>query len=111
MLHWQRANIAKVTPVTNGILYNTGTAVSGPMSTLTPPPLTASGCTFYCPAAGRAAVTQLNYQLIAQDAQIHRSIAQRLITEMLQRLAMHIVAGHAIQVRSGLWQTLGWGKA
>lgn len=52
------------------------------------------------PVADRAAVTQLNYQLIAQDAQIHRSIAQRLITEMLQRLAMHIVAGHAVQVRS-----------
>lgn len=48
--------------------------------------------------ADRAAVTQLNYQLIAQDAQVHRSIAQRLITEMLQRLAMHIVAGHAVQV-------------
>lgn len=29
---------------------------------------------------------------------MHRSIAQRLITEMLQRLAMHIVAGHAVQV-------------
>lgn len=57
-------------------------------------------CTFQCPVADRAAVTQLNYQLIAQDAQIHRSIAQRLITEMLQRLAMHIVAGHAIQVCS-----------
>jgi hypothetical protein len=50
-------------------------------------------------AADRAAVAQLNYQLIAQDAQVHRSIAQRLITEMLQRLAMHIVAGHAVQVR------------
>lgn len=49
-------------------------------------------------AADRSAVVQLNFQLIAQDAQIHRSIAQRLITEMLQRLAMHIVAGHAIKV-------------
>jgi len=49
-------------------------------------------------AADRAAVVQLNYQLISQDAHVHRSIAQRLITEMLQRLAMHIVAGHAIQV-------------
>lgn len=43
-------------------------------------------------------MVQLNYQLISQDAHVHRSIAQRLITEMLQRLAMHIVAGHAIQV-------------
>jgi hypothetical protein len=53
------------------------------------------------PASDRAAVAQLNYQLISQDAQVHRSIAQRLITEMLQRLAMHIVAGHAIQVGAG----------
>jgi hypothetical protein len=66
--------------------------------------------------ADRAAVTQLNYQLIAQDAQVHRSIAQRLITEMLQRLAMHIVAGHAVQVRSPAaccraeHNTLAWGE-
>jgi hypothetical protein len=48
----------------------------------------------------RAAVAQLNYQLIAQHAQIHRSIAQRLLSEILQRLAAHIVSGHAIKVRS-----------
>lgn len=47
----------------------------------------------------RAAVAQLNYQLICQDANIHRSIAQRIITEILQRLAMHIVAGNPIKVR------------
>jgi hypothetical protein len=47
----------------------------------------------------RSAVVQLNFQLISQDAQVHRSIAQRLINEMLQRLAMHIVGGHAIKVR------------
>lgn len=46
----------------------------------------------------RAAVAQLNYQLISQDAQIHRSIAQRLLSEILQRLATHIVSGHAIKV-------------
>ncbi|KAF6262503.1 hypothetical protein COO60DRAFT_1624922 [Scenedesmus sp. NREL 46B-D3] len=46
----------------------------------------------------RAAVAQLNYQLIAQHAQIHRSIAQRLLSEILQRLAAHIVSGHAIKV-------------
>jgi hypothetical protein len=43
-------------------------------------------------------VVQLNFGLIAQDVQVHRSIAQRLVTEMLQRLAQHVVAGHAISV-------------
>jgi hypothetical protein len=43
-------------------------------------------------------VAQLNYQLIAQHAQIHRSIAQRLLSEIMQRLAAHIVSGHAIKV-------------
>ncbi|KAF8073053.1 hypothetical protein HT031_000714 [Scenedesmus sp. PABB004] len=46
----------------------------------------------------RGAVAQLNYQLVAADAQLHRSTAQRLIGEMLQRLAAHIVAGHAVRV-------------
>eukprot|EP00878_Enallax_costatus_P034903 GHUV01038847.1.p1 GENE.GHUV01038847.1~~GHUV01038847.1.p1 ORF type:complete len:518 (+),score=146.20 GHUV01038847.1:771-2324(+) len=41
----------------------------------------------------RGPVTQLNYQLIAQDARMHRSIAQRIISEMMQRVAMNTVAG------------------
>lgn len=69
---------------------------SPPVPMLTPVQLC---CMFLCVCvADRAAVAQLNYQLIAQDAQVHRSIAQRLITEMLHRLAMHIVTGHAVQV-------------
>jgi hypothetical protein len=60
----------------------------------------------------RAAVAQLNYQLISQDAQIHRSIAQRLLAEILQRLATHIVSGHAIKVpASACWLcqcSCGW---
>lgn len=43
-------------------------------------------------------MAQLNYQLIAQDARMHRSIAQRIISEMLQRVAMNIVAGANLKV-------------
>jgi hypothetical protein len=43
-------------------------------------------------------VVQLNYQSIAQEAALHRSIVQRMLLEMLQRIAMHIVAGHGIRV-------------
>lgn len=43
-------------------------------------------------------MAQINYQLIAQDARMHRSIVQRVITEMLQRLAMSIVSGASIKV-------------
>lgn len=41
---------------------------------------------------------QLNYGALAQDAAVHRSTAQRLVMEMLQRTAMHIVSGHNIRV-------------
>lgn len=44
-------------------------------------------------------MVQLNYHVIATDAQMHRTIAQRVLAEMLQRLAVHIVAGHHIKVR------------
>eukprot|EP00775_Hariotina_reticulata_P010373 gene10373-10531_t len=46
----------------------------------------------------RTAVVQLNYQLISQDAQIHRSIAQRIVTDLLQRMAMHVVSNHNIKL-------------
>lgn len=43
-------------------------------------------------------VVQINYGVMARDAGMHRSVAQRLLLEMLQRIAMHIVTGHGLRV-------------
>lgn len=45
-------------------------------------------------------MVQLNYSLIAQDAGVHRGLAQQVVSDLCYRLSMHLLSGHSIQVRT-----------
>ena len=47
---------------------------------------------------GRPAVVQPNYGLLAISASIHRGACQRMISDLLQRLGVHILSGRAVKV-------------
>ncbi|GMH36252.1 hypothetical protein BSKO_04120 [Bryopsis sp. KO-2023] len=48
--------------------------------------------------AGKGSVVPPNYQLMSTEVGKHRSTCQRLIKDLLQRAANHILMGHAINI-------------
>lgn len=49
-------------------------------------------------AAGKGPVVQLNYSAIAQDAGVHRGLAQQVVSDLCYRLSMHLLSSHPVQV-------------
>ena len=52
-----------------------------------------------CTTAGKGVVAQLNYHVIGDSLPLHRAAVQRLVRELLARLAAHVLGSSWLQVR------------